>query len=146
MNKFKLILGDWSEDGHSIKKTVLFNCNRTIEELREMYFENVSTYGNVMENYCSEYGQRKLFGEDLEDLKHMGIDLSENIKNQLKKEDFAYIEINDMIDWFVQFMKLGNPSLILEHAQENHVPSFHFYGYDSKQRHIGQFGYGLFDH
>lgn len=146
MNKtvFKLEIGDWSDDGHGKTKTAIFEVNRTIEDLREMYFVNKEVYGDVLECYCSEYGESTITTEDIEEIEESGIKISDEMKEQAREKGETYVDADDMIDWFIQFMKLGNPSLELKQITQPQMPTFHFYGYDKKQRHIGFFGYGTF--
>lgn len=144
MNKFKLELGDWSDDGHGKTKVFFFESNLTVEDLREIFFTNKEVYGDFLEKYCSDYQDSVMTLEEIEAIELIGIQVSDYIKKEALQEGSLFIDTNTMIDWFVQFMKLGNPSLILNAVDEG-VPSFHFYGRDSKNRHISSFGYGLFD-
>ena len=45
---------------------------------------------------------------------------------------------------FVDYIMLHNPQVVLEIVQEEPVEMFPFYGFDEQNRHIGQFGYGLY--
>lgn len=146
MNKtvFKLEMGDWSDDGHGKTKTAVFETNVSVEYLREMYFTNKEVYGDILEYYCSEYGEYTISTEDIEEIEESGIIISDKMKEDARENGEAYVDADDMIDWFIQFMKLGNPSLELNQITQPKMPTFHFYGYDEKQRHISFFGYGTF--
>lgn len=146
MNKtvFKLEMGDWSDDGHGKTKTAVFEANRSIEDLREMFFVNKEVYGDVLEFYCSEYGESTITTEDIEDIEEVGIKISDEMKEEARKNGEVSVYAEDMIEWFIQFMKLGNPSLELNQITQPQMPTFHFYGYDEKKRHINFFGYGTF--
>lgn len=146
MNKtvFKLQVGDWSNDGHSRTRTAVFETNRTVEELREMYFRNKEVYGDVLEHYCSEYAESLITKEDIEEIEKVGIIISDEMKEEAQQNGEASVYPEDIIEWFIQFMKLGNPSLELTLITEPKIPTFHFYGFDEKKRHIGFFGYGTF--
>lgn len=34
---YKLVLGDWSDDGHGISKDFLFECNYDVHKIRQAY-------------------------------------------------------------------------------------------------------------
>ena len=143
MKKFKLIIGDWSNDGHGITSTVVFNSNLTIEELRELYFNQCQKYGRILEKIVSEYEESFITKEQFDTLKNYGYDFYDGAEKELEDEGRFYIDEDVFIDIFIWFMKKDNPTLMLEITDDD-VPTFHFYGYDSKSRHIGFFGYGLF--
>lgn len=143
MKKFKLILGDWSHDGHGITEVILFNTNLSIEELRELYFNQCSKYGKILENLCSEYEDCSINKEQFITIENYGFKFSEDIKQEIQDDEVAYIDSDLFVDIFIWFMKKDNPNLILDIIDDN-VPSFHFYGFDDKKRHIQFFGYGLF--
>ena len=76
-------------------------------------------------------------------VENYGFKFSEDLKQELEDNKIAYIDSDLFVDIFIWFMKKDNPDLILE-VVEDYVPSFHFYGFDDKKRHINFFGYGLF--
>lgn len=53
MNTFKLQLGDWSHDGHGYTGDYVFKTNKSIKELREIYFQTKEIHGDVLERLYS---------------------------------------------------------------------------------------------
>lgn len=45
MNKYKLQIGDWSEDGHSKHDDVIFTTNKTALEIRQAYWDSCINTG-----------------------------------------------------------------------------------------------------
>jgi len=56
MERFKLILGDWSDDGHGKTETFIVESNKPVDEAREAYFEAVKKTGiDFGEQVCRDY-------------------------------------------------------------------------------------------
>jgi len=136
--RFKIDIGDWSEDGHSKKRTFIVECNASdIESVRECYFSTRYKYpeldpcgfaygfedNTVPESVLSIY--REVFGKDLE-------------------LDAGTLSPEIMAQFTVDFLNLGNPHLGAVLLADETTPSFHFYGYDANRRHINSIGYGLY--
>ena len=51
---YKLELGDWSEDGHKISESFLFDCNYDIHKIRQAYKDSCKKLG-VAFNYNEDY-------------------------------------------------------------------------------------------
>ena len=51
---YKLILGDWSGDGHGCSKDVFFDCNYDIHVIRQAYKDSCQKLG-ITFNYISDY-------------------------------------------------------------------------------------------
>lgn len=166
MNKVKLNIGDWSKDGHSQSESIIFNTNKSVEEIQQAYKASCKLTGlsfNHNEDYTElnlnwqhpEYDDRKIATEYESSeisklaeeilLKH-GIDVWEgydmNVYN--KKEDLAPIDgVDHFVELWIKFVKLSLPDLILERIEEKEIiPSIN--GYWNKNLNC-QFGYGLFD-
>lgn len=145
MYKFKLELGDWSNDGHGKYETFVFESNKCVEELREIYFINCQKYGKLLETTCGDYNEYTIGSDASDEFKQIGINLDLDYDEEmLIEERIYYVNQDNFIDLFIQFMKLDSIDLQLELTKDP-VPTFHFYGFDEKNRHIGCFGYGLFD-
>lgn len=144
MYKFRLQLGDWSHDGHGQTEDFVFETNKDIAELREIYFQNCDKYGKILEELNSDYEDSRIKQYQVDMLTDIGIEVRSEILKEIAEDDEYYVEIDDFADWFEQFMKLDSPDLILERIPKKELPAFHFYGYDDKQRHIGFFAYGIF--
>ncbi len=44
---YKLVLGDWSEDGHSMSKDILFDCNYDVHAIRQAYKDSCKKLGII---------------------------------------------------------------------------------------------------
>ena len=42
---YKLVLGDWSEDGHGKSKDFLFDCNYDVSKIRQAYKDSCKKLG-----------------------------------------------------------------------------------------------------
>ena len=51
---YKLVLGDWSEDGHGISEDFLFECNYDVHKIRQAYKDSCRKLG-VTFNYNEDY-------------------------------------------------------------------------------------------
>lgn len=146
---FQFPVGDWSADGH--EKCVYFTIESThsLEDVRELYFQTREKFPSTLDcahdnkkAICSDYEETSC---TLEDLLGLGLTVEEIEKLDIEKdwedEDKFRPGSDDIANLFVLYMMKHNPGLILNIKQDpNMLP---FYGRDSKNRHIGHFGYGL---
>ena len=51
---YKLVLGDWSDDGHGISKDFLFECNYDVHKIRQAYKDSCKKLG-VTFNHNKDY-------------------------------------------------------------------------------------------
>jgi hypothetical protein len=157
---FKLPIGDWSSDGHGYCENYLLSSNAPVQEVREAYFEAINKVGSSLDSatsgheaICCEYEDSSINSEQLDEL---GLDINkykekyeDSLKELIDDEEGLYYEIEylepeDFVYIFIDFMQTHAPHISLKVLPENHVEMFPYCGYDSKNRHIGQFGYGLF--
>lgn len=151
--KFKLPIGDWSGDRHGKTEDFLIESNKPLQEVRELYFRACEKLGFTLDGYdkltpCSEYGDSTIKEETLNALLEFGVKIDENLVDSLKEsyeQDKAYLETESMCDIVLEFIKTQDKTLELVRIPKKDYPMFQFYGYDEKKRHIGYFGYGLFD-
>lgn len=52
--RYKLVLGDWSEDGHGKSKDFLFDCNYNVSKIRQAYKDSCKKLG-ITFNYNEDY-------------------------------------------------------------------------------------------
>lgn len=147
MNKFKLPIGDWSNDGHGKCDYHIIESNKTVEEIREIYFQAKEKLGFGLEGHddltpCAEYEEYTMKQEAVDALKTFGLTITKEQEEQWINE---YVDKNELSDLILNFLKIQDPDLILNKIPEEDMPMLPFYGYDNKQRHIDYFGYGLFD-
>lgn len=147
MYKFKIPIGDWSGDGHGKDEDYYIESSLPVEEVRELYFQACEKLGFTLDGHdkltpCGEYEEYTFKQETIDALKNFGIEISPIKEAQWIEE---YIGTDEMCDLVLNFIKTQDKNLILKRIPDNDYPMFQFYGYDEKKRHIGYFGYGLFD-
>jgi len=138
MFKFYMTIGDWCGDGHEKSDDFLIESNLPIESVREAHFQIEKATGINIEDICSCYEEDEIDPEIIQELKKLGFhfDNSSGMGDEVtNSEEMARL-------WVFLLMK-ADPELKLEFVEET-IPSLHFYGYDSQNRHIGSVGYGLF--
>lgn len=132
MNKVKITIGDWSEDGHSHYDVFVYESNKTVEEIRQAYKDSCKLTGisfNHNEDYTGlnvGYGSERQIATEYDNptisklaeeifLQH-GIDVWEGLsKSAFTPDDVVYIDGDEhFIEILVKFIKLSLPDLILE--------------------------------
>lgn len=148
MYKFKIPIGDWSGDGHGHAEWYIVECNKPVEYVRELYFQACDKIGFTLDGHhkltpCAEYEDYKFPRETFQKLLNFGIELDKDLINYIYET-----ESTDGSDGFIEivlsFIRTQDPELILN-IVSNDFKMFQFYGHDDKNRHIGYFGYGLFN-
>lgn len=136
--RFRMPIGDWSDDGHGLCNWVLVASNKTVEEVREIHYQSKDRTGIDIEEICAEYG------EDV---------VSEDIKDKLAALGFAggtadnknlMMSPDDMAALWVFILEKTDATLKLQILLEDELPMLPFYGFDDQGRHIGGVGYGTF--
>lgn len=121
MEKFKFVIGDWSDDGHGKKDYVYFKSNKSANEIREAYWKscfisgvafhhsdygNMSRYNHMTKDYANKDGyieaikHRVLCDHDdniisavaMKSLRNFG--LTENIFQDCSNEDGSHSIVN----------------------------------------------------
>jgi hypothetical protein len=130
-------IGDWSDDGHGKYKDFIVQSNMPVEVVREAHFAMNDVTGINIENICNEYEETLVSAETTKIIRDLGFefDYVDNGEADVYPEEMAQL-------WLFLLQKV-NPELKLEIIKDE-IPDFHFYGFDAKNRHIGQVGYGLF--
>lgn len=152
MYKFRIPIGDWSGDGHGKDEDMFIESNKPIKEVRELYFKACDNLGFSLDNSykktkltpMADYEDYSFRKKTLKALLDFGVKIS--------KEDVEFIEEQESTDGYelftdiiLAFIMTQDESLILKRIPNNELPMLQFYGFDEKKRHIGYFGYGLFD-
>lgn len=155
MNKMKLVLGDWSDDGHGKYKEHIFEVNHTVEEVQQAYKDSCKLVGvqfSHNEDYtegqlgnkfrgpyqiCTEYEDSSVKIEAYERLIASGIpkDLFDEVESDDKE---VYLDCFEDLWW--EFVKLSLPDLVYKEIK-NDIPPIN--GWWNKNLNV-QFGYGLF--
>lgn len=159
MNTFSLPIGDWSGDGHGIETEFLIQSNKTIQEVRELYFQACDKIGFSLDGSykqskltpMAEYEDNVLKEETLNALLDFGVKIDEKLVDELREiykaniDNWAYIiDADELCKIILEFIKTQDEELVLKIVPRSESTMFQFYGCDDKNRHIGYFGYGLF--
>jgi len=131
--RFKMPIGDWSDDGHGKCDWFEFSSNKPVEEVREIHFRGTKETFDI-HAVCNEYGESTYSGP---------------IPKWAEK--YFDKQYNDVIDgpvglanlWADMLMQT-DPTLNLTLVQDS-IEMLPFYGFDSEKRHIEFVGYGLFE-
>lgn len=147
-NMMKLVVGDWSNDGHGMSEFVYFNCNMPEHEVKKAYLEAVAKCGVGLHDprkgedhvaICSEYEERTIPLIYKEQLEKAGVDFSivGGIEEAGSWCDFSEKAIAQI---FLQLVKTVRPDFKYEIVNDQ-VPCIN--GFWSKDFNLG-FGYGVF--
>jgi len=142
--RFKLVLGDWSGDGHNITEAYTVECDLTLDEAREAYFLAKEKLPDLDPgSFCKDYEDCVLPEKVFNKLKELGCALG---GWEVYDADYG-LEPEYLAEIIVWFLNQGNPKLNARLVDES-IPSFHFCGTnkigDQRNAHIPSFGYGLF--
>jgi hypothetical protein len=159
--KFKVVIGDWSSDGHGKCDELVFKGNHPVEELRQAYKDSCRLTGvqfNHNQNYtgieidqkdfkkkwaerkkyvCTNYGDDKINAYAYEKLKEFDLNVGK-FGERLDIKEFTEIILN--------FIKLSIPDFkwneaSFKRSELKNIPPLN--GYWNKELNV-QFGYGLY--
>jgi len=128
--QIKLVIGDWSGDGHEKTVDFIVDTNCSEEQLEEAYKKGVEVCGiDLTRNFCEEYEEDFLTEHEYKDFKELNLFDEDtkyfewNNKYYVTKRDFAKI--------WMTIAQRGNPLL-----------DYKFVSDEFPEINIG--GYGLF--
>ena len=138
---FKIAIGDWSGDGHGKNDYHTYRTNKKIEDIREAYFSAINKLGkDYPREVCGDYQDSGVSKDMQDELKKKGFVFT-RFEEEYEGKIFPYVDgMLELTEWFIQ---QGDSSIKLE-AEDVEVDTLHFYGFDSKDRHIGFIGYGIY--
>ena len=140
---FKISIGDWSGDYHSVEQNYLVISNKPVEAVREAHFAMESVTGINIEDLCCSYGENTIDLETTGKLQQMGYEFSDVVIQD--GMDCAVMSPSEMADLWLFLLMKTDPELKLElQTLPEEIPSLQFHGFDDNGRHIGSVGYGLF--
>jgi hypothetical protein len=152
MYKFKIPIGDWSDDGHGKHEDYIIESNKPVEVVRELYFQACDKIGFSLDGSYNkteltpqaDYDDYSFTKETLQALLDFGVKLDQDTIDYItEQESTDGTEL--LCDIVLRFIETQDETLKLVRKDEEDYPMFQFYGFDEKERHIGYFGYGLFD-
>jgi len=100
MNKVKLTIGDWSQDGHNQYEEFVFESNKTVTEIRQAYKDSCKLTG-LSFNHNQDYtGLNIGYGSD----RRIATEYEEYELSNLSKEIFDKFNIN-----YIEYEKKPKP-------------------------------------
>lgn len=138
MFKFRMIIGDWSGDGHEKTEEFIVSSNLPVDAVREAHYKIYDKTGINIEEICSGYEEDELSPETVAQLRNMGF----YFKNQTGMGIEVMTPLEIMRIWLF-LLRQADPSIDIEISSDE-IPNFQFFGFGPKGRHIGSVGYGLF--
>lgn len=147
--KFKLPIGDWSGDGHGRADYYVIESNKPVEEVREIYFQACENLGFTLGGHgektpCSDYEDYKFPKETLKELLDFGVKLDKDTIDYINKQE-STDGTELFADIVIGLIMAQDKTLKLKRLSGEEMPMLPFYGFDKKGRHMGFFGYGLFE-
>lgn len=145
-NTYKLVIGDWSGDGHGKCQDFLYKTNKELSEIQQAYRDSCEltgvafhhSHGRGWREICTNYDEYVINNETLELLLKHGMpdDMFENYPDE-ESQFVCSDDIAGLIMWFI--------GLSLE--------NFEYEGVNSEIKAINgwwgglnhQFGYGVFE-
>lgn len=127
MNNLKIIVGDWSKDGHNQTEEFTIESSLNEKQLWKAYEAGTKIIGfNLVEDVAHDYEDDMLSLEKINLLKDHGY---ENLDGDEDMEEGISLYPDFHLDIFLFIVKLGHPS-------------FEYKELEAAELHIG--GYGLF--
>lgn len=163
MNRVKITIGDWSRDGHENYDELVFESNKTVEEIRQAYKDSCKLTGiqfNDMGN--NNYTDLTLTWQDPEyDTRQIAVDYEENTVSKLAHDELwkhgldtnnyanedAKLHDQYFLNLLIDFIKLSIPDLLLEEAsfkksELKDIPAVN--GWWNSELNVA-WGYGLYE-
>jgi hypothetical protein len=135
--RFKIPIGDWSDDGHGKCEWVDIVCSHSLKAVRKAYLKAADTMEYIWPEYlCSEYEEQEVDPEDIQELIKAGF-----TPNNIDEDGFWRPEVEDFVHFVMWFVQRGNKRI---KYKIDVIPMLPWYGNNGKKRHISFHGYGLF--
>ena len=145
MNKFKLPIGDWSDDGHGKCEYFIVESNVKFEMIVNTYIDMDSKY--KISEICAEYEQSKLTEDQVEMIKESGLKLEDYVGEEFDLEENNYIETDGLAQLVIDFIMLCDVRIKLKIGKEEMPMLNNWAGQEvtGKSGHVLSLpGYGLF--
>ena len=151
MNRFKIVLGDWSDDGHGKYEHYIIQANKPVNEVQEAYKKSCQLTGVSFNDSGNDYTGRNYTHEEQEKF-HVCTNYEQNVISKEVVEVFrswncpfelqdGYVEdIDEFVQLLLWFISLSLPDLKTEFIDDV-IPVFN--GYWDENLNV-QIGYGLF--
>lgn len=130
MNRIKLVIGDWSRDGHEKSETFVIESNLTKKEIEKAFKKGTKLINIDFTKYCEEYEDSSIPMEVASDLFKLGFDMN-SIDDYDQFSKTVCLDPTSYMMIYLFLAQKGNPNFGYTIIDEN-----------LDEIHIG--GYGLF--
>lgn len=134
--RFKLVVGDWSSDGHEKTEDVYFMINvKTVKDVEKAYAVGTKKLGFDLKNdCCAEYEDNKISDDQVVKLKASGIDLKaafnfDDADDDPDEEDFQFMDPQTFAHLYMFIAKLGDPKLEFTQVNTDRIERINVGGY-----------------
>lgn len=139
--KFKIIMGDYSKDGHSQSEEYIIETNASrMEQVSDLVLEIKEKHGIDIFSECSEYEDDRPSDKLIEILKYEGFDF-DSIDYWEDEEGLRLYEDYGLLTIFIFLLNNFGKGLSFEIIFDD-IPFLN--GNWHKGEYFGQIGYGLF--
>ena len=130
MNKIKIVVGDWSGDGHSMTSEYTYDCSINKEELQKAFKEGSEIIGFNLSDICEDYEDNKISEDCVEKVfNHLpDFNFEDFTKEEYDNECDLTLTPDDFVKLYFEIARLGK--------------NFIYNKVESESINIG--GYGLF--
>lgn len=137
MYKFRMTIGDRSNDGHGLYKDFIIESNVPARAVRKAHFSMEDKLGFKIENICSNYEDNTIDSETTKAIEKLGYEFKDF------DDDEVYMYPEEMIRLWIFLLKKIDTSLELK-IVDDEIPYFDSCESGEDGGHVGQVGYGLF--
>jgi hypothetical protein len=123
-HKFKLIVGDWSNDGHGRSDTKICICSHSAGEVMGAHKKLVSKGINLL-SQCEDYEVSNLGKDFVEKLNEIGFDLSGFVEFY---DGYSYVNTTEWMKLYMELAKVEIPELEYKFINDG-LPSIDIGGY-----------------
>lgn len=149
MTTLKLVIGDWSHDGHNQSEFVYFDSNISEAEIKEAYLNAVAKCGVGLhrartgeqhESVCDEYEQRTIPLELKAKMEAIGVDFEKVGGYECVEGQWGDFGGKGIAKLFLELVRAVRPDFQYDIINDR-VPCIN--GFWSKDFNLG-FGYGMY--
>lgn len=122
---YKMIFGDWSDDGHGKTETFIIDIDATQKELVEAYKKTKEEFGFGVEDVCDEYEDYTINPERTKILFDAGfseadLDQSYSDIEEIDDDGSMWVDVGRMFDILMFMIKRQLPDLKYKVVADNY--------------------------
>lgn len=127
-HEVKLIVGDWSGDGHGHRETFSIKSNLSLDDLKSAYKSGSEKIGiNLIQEVCEKYEDNKfplnIFMKIVEEIEKLGLAHEWSTDSSLFFDDELSFYEEEWVEIILDVCRIGNPKFEYENLyQNNHWP------------------------